>query len=87
MSDVEARARYDAELSNTKLSESQLSAIWNTFSLEELTVENMIYSVNCRCGGSYIVQEEDIKSAQQEGEEEILVECDTCSLSILLTLT
>jgi len=83
----ELRAVYDAEQSNSQLESSQDSAIWNTFSLGDLVNDDGMLGVTCRCGGQYQVEEEEVKELQLEGDEEVLVDCDTCSLNIILLLS
>jgi len=83
----ELRAVYDAEQSNSQLESSQDSAIWNTFSLGDLVSDDGMLGVTCRCGGQYQVEEEEVKELQLEGDEEVLVDCDTCSLNIILLLS
>jgi len=82
----ELRAVYDAEQSNSQLESNQDSAIWHTFSLSELACDNGMFGVQCRCGGQYQVEAELVEELKQEGEEEVLVDCDTCSLNIILLL-
>ena len=86
LSNEHLRAIYDAEQSNCKLESCQDSAIWNTFNLTELSDETGLFSVTCRCGGMYQVGVEDVDQLRMEGEKEVLVDCDTCSLSILVLL-
>jgi len=83
----ELRAIYDAEQSNCKLEGCQDSAIWNTFSLGDLEEEDGMLSVTCRCGGKYLVEVEEVQQLREDGETEVLVDCDTCSLNILLLVS
>ena len=83
----ELRAVYDAEQSNSQLERSQDTAIWNTFSLNDLVSDDGMLGVMCRCGGQYQVEEEVVRELRLEGEEEVLVDCDTCSLNIILLLS
>ena len=83
----ELRAVYDAEQSNSQLERSQDTAIWNTFSLNDLGCDDGMLGVMCRCGGQYQVEEEVVRELRLEGEEEVLVDCDTCSLNIILLLS
>ena len=48
----ELRAVYDAEQSNSQLERSQDTAIWNTFSLNDLVSDDGMLGVMCRCGGN-----------------------------------
>jgi len=82
----ESRAVYDAEQSNCQLESCQDSAIWNTFDLADLDSEDGVLSVTCRCGGQYQVEMEEVEQLKEEEEKEVLVDCDTCSLNILLLL-
>ena len=82
----ELRAVYDAKQSNCQLESCQDSAIWNTFGLEDLHSEDGVFSVTCRCGGQYQVEMEEVEQLKEEEEQEVLVDCDTCSLNILLLL-
>ena len=83
----ELRAIYDAEQSNCMLESSQDSAIWNTFSLTDLEEDDGMLSVTCRCGGKYQVEKEEVEQLREDGEAEVLVDCDTCSLNILLLVS
>ena len=83
----ELRAVYDAEQSNSQLESSQDSAIWNTFNLGDLVSDDGMLGVTCRGGGQYRVEEEEVRELQLEGDEEVLVDCDTCSLNIILLLS
>lgn len=87
LGDEKLRAVYDAEQSNSQLEQCQDKAIWNTFSLTELEPDGGIVSVTCRCGGQYQVEVELVEELKEEGEVEVLLDCDTCSLNLLLLLT
>jgi len=84
LSDSKSRAVYDAELLNMKLEGSQESAIWNTFNIKEMNDFPSSYNITCRCGGMYEIFKEDLIEVKKQEEEEVFVECDTCSLSIIV---
>jgi len=86
LSDDRLRAIYDAEQSNCKLESCQDSAIWNTFHMTDLRDEDGLLTVTCRCGGQYQVGVEEVQQLTFEGEKEVLVDCDTCSLNILVLI-
>ena len=83
----ELRAVYDAEQSNSQLERSQDTAIWNTFSLNDLVSDDGMLGMMCSVEGKYQVEEEVVRELKLEGEEEVLVDCDTCSLNIILLLS
>ena len=78
------RAVYDAELSNAKLEQEQDAAVWKTVSLSELELDNDIHFLKCRCGGAYQVDSQEIDDVKADGDKDILIDCDTCSLNILV---
>lgn len=78
------RRRYDAELANNRLVTSQESAIWCQVPVEDLKAGPATQlSFACKCGGSYSAPEADIRTQLQE-DSELLMECDSCSFSILI---
>ena len=87
MSDDKQRSVYDAEQANAKLEREQGAAIWRNVPLSELTVDDSdIYSLTCRCGGLYQLDREEVAELREREETEVLVDCDTCSLNVLLSL-
>lgn len=69
------RKEYDLQLLNEKLN-TQIHK-YASLNHEELDydIEEKVYSYNCRCGGVYAINEEDIK-------ETCLISCDECSFFI-----
>ena len=87
MGDEKQRAVYDAELSNAKLELEQDAAVWMQMNLSELELDNDIHFYQCRCGGAYQVDAQEVEDVKADGDRDILVDCDTCSLNILVYLT
>uniref|UniRef100_A0A1B6ICG0 J domain-containing protein n=1 Tax=Homalodisca liturata TaxID=320908 RepID=A0A1B6ICG0_9HEMI len=81
LSDRENRQQYDAKLHEERTSRQSL--VFEILSRNEFTEENSnkTFTKLCRCGGYYILDREDI--LQSEGCD-ISVECDTCSLVIVI---
>ena len=79
-----SRRSYDAQLANSRLAEAQGAAVAATFALRELGAlgEGEVGAV-CRCGGSYAADRAELEDGL-EGEGEVLLDCDTCSLQILV---
>ena len=78
---------YDAEQANAKLEREQDAAIWRTLQLSELEIDQTdTHSLTCWCGGQYQIELKEVVELRERGELEVLVDCDTCSLNILLTL-
>ena len=68
-----------------RLLASQDSAIWRSFLLSELEAAGQELAARCRCGGSYRADREELVEELQQAE--LLLDCDTCSLQILVTLS
>ena len=68
----------------TTLYRFQDCAVWLTVSQSELAGED--HCLACRCGGSYEAEQEELQQLGMDGEKEVLVTCDTCSLNIVVTL-
>merc|ERR1712080_619072 len=85
LGDEEHRARYNAQLANQKLDAEQDAAISATFKLQDLEdCRDGDVGVQCRCGGFYKGERWEIEEAVKESD--VLLDCDTCSLQILVTL-
>jgi len=83
LGDVEHRARYNAQLANNKLDAEQDAAIAATFGLQELgDCQDGDIGIQCRCGGFYKGERLELEEAIREAD--VLLDCDTCSLQILL---
>ena len=87
LGDEKQRAIYDAEFSNDKLEQEQDAAIWMKMKLSDLELDNDIHFYKCRCGGVYQVDVQEVEDVKADGDEDILVDCDTCSLNILVYFT
>jgi len=87
LGDEKQRAVYDAELSNAKMELEQDAAVWMQMNLSELELDNDIHFYQCRCGGAYQVDAQEVEDVKADGDRDILVDCDTCSLNILVYLT
>ena len=87
LGDEKKRAVYDAELSNAKLLKDQDAAVWMSMNLSELELDNDIHFYKCRCGGVYQVDVQEVEDVKADGDSDILVDCDTCSLNILVFIS
>lgn len=87
LGDEKKRAVYDAELSNAKLLREQDAAVWMSMNLSELELDNDIHFYKCRCGGVYQVDVQEVEDVKADGDSDILVDCDTCSLNILVFIS
>ena len=87
LGDEKKRAVYDAELSNAKLLKEQDAAVWMSMNLSELELDNDIHFYKCRCGGEYQVDVQEVEDVKADGDSDILVDCDTCSLNILVFIS
>jgi len=87
LGDEKKRAVYDAELSNAKLLKEQDAAVWMSMNLSELELDNDIHFYKCRCGGVYQVDVQEVEDVKADGDGDILVDCDTCSLNILVFIS
>ena len=86
LSDDKQRSVYDAEQVNAKLVNEQSAAIWRNVLLSELKIDDDLLCLTCRCGGLYMLGLEEVEELRQTEEPEVLVDCDTCSLNILVAL-
>ena len=91
-------SRYNAQLANNKFDSEQDAASAATFKLEDLAeIEDGNIGLQCRylsllvtfrvkymyrCGGMYQGGRSDIEEALTESD--VLLDCDTCSLQILV---
>ena len=75
LGDEERRKRYDAEKAN-----EDRHNLWKRLATSEMERKDEEGSLvlGCRCGGEFEVDEDEI----EDEEEGVIVECDTCSLSI-----
>ena len=87
LGDEKKRAVYDAELSNAKLLKEQDAAVWMSMNLSELELDNDIHFYKCRCGGVYQLDVQEVEDVKADGDSDILVDCDTCSLNILVFIS
>ena len=53
------------------------NANWDTLTLSDMEETTESFAKNCRCGDQYILPKDEIS-----GDDEICVECDTCSNTI-----
>ncbi|KAK7892063.1 hypothetical protein WMY93_024026 [Mugilogobius chulae] len=98
LSDENKRRDYD--LQRRALDLKQDWPVDSTVLLEDMTWNNgeRLYTYCCRCGGAFIIDEEEVQEETQRSalqEEEmpgaqsrgVIVCCDTCSLSVCVTWT
>ena len=86
LSDDKQRSVYDAEQANAKLVGEQGAAIWRNVLLSELSLDDDLLCLTCRCGGLYSLGLEEVEELRETEEPDVLVDCDTCSLNILVSL-
>lgn len=87
LSDEGRRRQYDVELEA-----NQATASWivnDTITLSDMFHVGVagsggVYQYGCRCGGVYMVTDEE---AMEETCDQLIVECDTCSLHIKVIRT
>ncbi|XP_060784256.1 dnaJ homolog subfamily C member 24 isoform X2 [Neoarius graeffei] len=77
LSNEESRREFDLQLRAHEL--KQRWPVDACVTLEDMNwdSENECYSYSCRCGGEFLLEKEDA-----DGDEDAVVCCDTCSLSI-----
>ena len=79
--DRETRRLHDAQWRARSLAQS--AHIYDTISLVEMNVNengedgSTLFTYSCRCGGEFVLLE-------HEASESIVIQCDTCSLSIIV---
>ncbi|KAK4293227.1 hypothetical protein Pmani_034060 [Petrolisthes manimaculis] len=83
LGDTQKRREYDDQLKREKL--YQEFPVSEELFLEDLERdrEGGVYLHSCRCGGRYSLAAQD---ARNSTEKEVVVVCDSCSLSILVLL-
>lgn len=78
----DSRAKYDTEQRSKEVTDKHI--INETISLNEMNKREGEgggdYGYDCRCGGVYSVAM--ATAREMSREEEVIVQCDTCSLSI-----
>ncbi|XP_071955805.1 dnaJ homolog subfamily C member 24-like [Antedon mediterranea] len=75
LGDDDTRRQYDAESNERHVQQSV--AVNEEVEVEDMDFDDDVAYYPCRCGGSYILQELDIKN-------DVIVPCDICSLHIKL---
>jgi DnaJ-class molecular chaperone len=78
LGDPEERRRYDAR----RQQRQDQANVWKTVSLGEMSAaaeEEGHLHLDCRCGGAYLVQAEEVRRLSR-----LVIECDTCSLSLVV---
>ena len=88
LGDKEERQKYDAEVNNKRFEEAQEGAIWNELRLDEMakSSEEACYTAQCRCGGVYTIELSEVEEFRRDGDDDVSVGCDTCSLNIVVNL-
>ena len=69
------------EVKSIKMTKSK--ANWDTITLAEMTESDDFYTRNCRCGDEYVLPKDELSS---DCDNEVCVECDTCSNTITVVL-
>lgn len=82
--DPVARRAYDAELNQHKFDEKGI--VHSTLTIQEFDVdeENDAYIHLCRCGGYFVMPRGEDLAEALAADEDILINCDECSLVIKL---
>ncbi|XP_054153044.1 DPH4 homolog [Oppia nitens] len=82
----ESRRQYDCQL----IDDRSYDRIIN----QEITINDMIliddtYSIDCCCGGSYLISIDDFSqlSSVESPQESLIIDCNSCSLSVKLGKT
>ncbi|XP_061578576.1 dnaJ homolog subfamily C member 24 [Cololabis saira] len=91
LGDQNSRRLYDLQRRAQELKQDR--PVDSTVSLEDMTWDGGegVFSHTCRCGGQFSISEEEVdeevQRTRQDEEEErgVLVCCDTCSLSVLVS--
>nr|ALS04510.1 DnaJ-like protein subfamily C member 24 [Acartia pacifica] len=84
LSSPERRQQYDAQLYRAQL--DQDSAVWCTLDLTQFRQSGGDYSFECKCSGVYEIDQEQLDDLRKDGDSDCLIACDSCSLSVLVTL-
>lgn len=82
--DPVARRAYDAELNQHKFNEKRI--VHDTLTIDQFAVddENAVYLHLCRCGGYFVIPRDECIDGAMPADEEILINCDECSLVVKL---
>lgn len=87
LADATLRSKYNKALFNNKArlfagAKSTANEGLDTFDLEDLqyTEASQNWSKSCRCGGTYVVSEQELEAATME--REVVTSCHGCSLCI-----
>ena len=65
---------------------SEEKPVWKDLVLSEMTQTGDMLVHSCRCGGEFEVSEEEVQELSLEADD-LLIDCDTCSLQINVQLT
>ncbi len=80
LGDPASRKEYDARRKQLEGEEDQVWATLRVGEMEEGDENERTYG--CRCGGEFVLTTEDGEQLQTGDYDELLVNCDTCSLCI-----
>lgn len=83
-----SRREYDAEQQCQK-EHSEDAMIWKQIPLPDMEEEADQWCEECRCGGDFILSKQELEEVTTSSDTDtsyILVNCDTCSLSIKINL-
>ena len=84
LTDDDTRRQHDVEIRAKEMTESLI--INDTVHFSDMTLEDGDYSIDCRCGGSYVAHAEQC-GISSSNREHVVVPCDTCSLHIKIVFT
>lgn len=92
LTDTSKREEYDSQLrlSERSLGEVEDSTIHEVIPLVSCNELDDIYSYVCRCSGQFIVPKQNLTAlasiSEQNQQNVFIVDCDSCSASIKITL-
>eukprot|EP00127_Corallochytrium_limacisporum_P002765 Clim_evm9s139 gene=Clim_evmTU9s139 len=99
LNDDKSRRYYDAILHSQEI--RRLCPVWDHIKLNAMEFDDAddVYFVECRCGGEYILEANDVRESRENHDrlkakdifanvlaEVIAVQCNTCSLAIDISI-
>ncbi len=80
LTDDVTRHQHDVHVRAQEMTENLI--INDIVCLADMTLEGAMYTLNCRCGGSYAI---DIKQVCNKTEH-LVIPCDSCSLHVKIII-
>lgn len=59
---------------------------WKTVRISDLIFRNEVGIFECRCGGEFMVDRQEVDDAEAEGASDIILDCDICSLELEVSI-